>query len=223
MTNAILLKEVSLFNGISEKNYSGLLTCLGAVERKYKKSEVVLHYGATVDHVGIVLNGSVQVIKEDILGNRSIISTVEKGELFAEVFAFSMTETAPISVIATEDCTVLWIPFRKIIRVCSNLCEFHTTMIGNMLELIANKNIVLNQKIDYLSKRNTRDKLLSYFADCANKSKSLTFEIPYNRSELADYLCVDRSAMSRELSRMKAEGLIDFNKNTFVLAEHIEL
>lgn len=216
-----LLREVSLFDGIQTKNLDGLLSCLNALDRRYKKSEVVLHHGSSIDHVGVVLEGSVQVIKDDVFGNRSIISTVGRGELFAEVFAFSVTDSSPISVVATEDCTIMWIQFRRIISVCSSACEFHTAMIGNMLKLIAEKNLVLNQKIDYLSKRNIRDKLLAYFSDRADAEQSLTFTIPYNRGELADYLCVDRSALSRELGKLKKEGVLEYKKNKFTLSRKI--
>lgn len=213
--NYEVLRQISLFDGIDSKDLKSLIACLGAMSRSYEKGEAVLLAGSPIDRVGVVLSGSVQVVKEDIVGNRTIIANIEQNELFAEVFACSPASILPISVIALEDCTVMWIQFRKIITTCSSSCVFHTKLIANMMRLMAEKNLKLNQKIDYLSKRSIRDKLIAYLLAQADQQKSLIFSIPFSRNELADFLCADRSALSRELSHMKEDGLIDYYKEQF--------
>lgn len=215
------LLSIPLFKGISSAEIDGLMACLEVSERTYQRSDVLLRQGERFETLGIVLSGTVQIVKEDFLGNRTIVSTVPVHGLFAEVFAFTPAMESPISAIAAEPCKILWIHFYSIIHVCSVGCAYHTQLIGNMLELLAEKNLQLNRKIDYLSKRSTREKLIAYLLDQAADNHGRKFRIPYSRAELADYLCVDRSAMSRELSRMRAEGLIDYDKELFMITEHI--
>lgn len=211
------LKNIPLFHGIEESSLDSLMDCLGAKVKNYSKYEMVLVAGSKVDRVGIVVSGSVQVIKEDIIGNRTIIAGIGQYELFGEVFACALIEKSPITVVATEPCSVLWIQFLRLITTCSSACVFHAKLIENMLKLMAEKNIILNNKIDYLSKRTIREKLTAYIISLAEQQDSLEFEIPFNRNELADFLCVDRSAMSRELGKMRDEGLLDINKNSIKL------
>jgi len=209
------LKQISLFEGIEPHELKSLISCLGAKYRSYEKNETVLLAGSHVEQIGIVLTGSVQVIKEDLIGNRTIIGNVGEYELFAEVFACASVNVIPITVIASEDCTIMWIGFHKIVATCPSSCVFHTKLIENMMKILARKNMLLNQKIDCLSKRSIRDKLITYLISQADRQKSLIFSIPFSRNELADYLCVDRSAMSRELGKMRDEGLLDYDRNTF--------
>jgi CRP-like cAMP-binding protein len=210
-----LLHRIPLFEGIETKDLKSLLSCLGAMYRSYEKNETVMLAGSRIDQIGIVLDGKVQVVREDLLGNRSIIESIEEYELFAEEFACASVDVVPISVIAAEDCTIMWVRFRKILTTCSSACIFHSRLIENMMKILARKNLTLNQKIDCLSKRSIRDKIIAYLVSQAEKHKNLTFTIPFNRTELADYLCIDRSAMSRELGKMRAEGLCDYDRNTF--------
>lgn len=210
-----LLKQIPLFQGIETHELKSLLSCLGAICKSYEKGETVIMAGSRAEQIGIVLAGTVQVIKEDLVGNRTIIGNVDKCELFAEVFACASVDVVPISVIASGDCTVMWVSFRKIVTACPSSCVFHTKLIENMMKILAVKNLALNRKIDCLSKRSIREKLIAYLISVADHQKNLTFSIPFDRNELADYLCVDRSAMSRELGRMRNEGLIDYYRNTF--------
>jgi len=208
-----VIKDNPLFDGIAFSDFEKMLDCLSAKTISYKKDDVILLTGDSVRQPGLVLSGSLKIIKEDINGNISIITEVGPSEIFAEVFACAGVSHSPVTILAVEDCNILFLDFNKVTTVCSSACKFHSTLIQNMLKLIAAKTLMLNQKIDILSKRSTREKLLCYFDYQRGAAKK--FSVPFNREELASYLCVDRSAMSNELSKMQNEGLIRYKKNLF--------
>lgn len=212
-----ILKSCPLFSGIKEEEFDSMLSCLGARELEYKKEAYIYMAGNAVSEIGIVLSGSVIIIKEDFWGNRTIISRMSAGDMFAESFAFAGIPKLPISVVAAENAEVLFIDCKNILNAYPSPCGFHTALINNMVRILAGKNVMLMQKIDHISCRTTRDKLLSYLSVQAIEAKSKSFTIPYNRQELADYLCIDRSAMSSELGRLRDEGILTFHKNNFEL------
>ena len=156
-------------------------------------------------------------MKHDFYGNRNIVASVHQGQLFGEAFACGDIKILPVSAFATEDSIIMLINYRKILTICSNCCQFHNKLIYNMLRIVANKNIFLTQKIEFLSKRTTKEKVLGYLAQEAKKAGSGSFSIPFNRQELADFLFVDRSALSNELSKLRKEGILEFHKNNFTL------
>lgn len=203
-----------LFSGIEGSERESLMGCLQAVKRRASKGEILLTAG-DAPQVGLLTSGAVQVIAEDPMGNRTIIGRMEAGDLFGEAFACAGAARLPFSVEAAADCEYLLVDIRRILVTCPNACPFHTRLIENLMQILARKNILLGAKIRHLSRRNTRDKLVSYLSEQAREAGSRSFSIPFNRQELADYLCVDRSAMSTELSRLKAEGLLNYNKNQF--------
>lgn len=211
------LDNCPLFADVSAFEIGAMLKCLGATEKKYKKNEYIWNAEDSVSQVGVVMEGSVNIIKEDFWGNRSILARATEGELFGEAFACGEIERLPLSVVATEDCRVIFFDYGKIITVCDKGCEFHRKLTDNMLKVLAGKNVMLTAKMEHMSKRTTREKLLSYLSQQAIARGKQTFEIPFNRQELADYLSVDRSAMSMALSKLKEEGLIDYTKNKFTL------
>lgn len=214
-----VLKNSALFSNISENDLENILKCLSSKNKFYKKNDFIFSEEDSTNYAGIVISGSVCVIKEDFWGNRAILDKLEVGDLFGEAYALADMDSLPISVIATQDCEVVLINCKKILKTCSNACSFHTRLVNNLMKILASKNISLNQKIYHLVKRTTREKLISYLSEQAEKQKSNTFKIPFNRQELADYLSVDRSAMSHELSKLKNEGIIEFNKSEFRLKE----
>ena len=173
--------------------------------------------GQHIARFGIVLSGQVQVVQDDYYGNRSILAHIGPGNLFGESFANGDIETLPVSVIATADSELLFIDCHKLASPCSRACVFHGKLIHNMLRIVSMKNVVLTQKLEFTSKRTTREKLLSYLSFEAQKTGGSSFLIPYNRQELADYLFVDRSAMSAELSKLRNDGILKFDKNRFEL------
>jgi CRP/FNR family transcriptional regulator, dissimilatory nitrate respiration regulator len=205
-----------LFSGIEGAERESLMGCLQAVRRHFKKGEMVFAAGDP-PAVGLLQSGAVQVLAEDPMGNRTIIGRMEAGDLFGEAFACAGAEKLPFSVEAAADSDVLLIDVKKILVTCPTACPFHSRLIENLMAILAHKNIMLGAKIRHLSRRTTRDKLLSYLSEQAREAGSRSFTIPFNRQELADYLCVDRSAMSAELSKLKAESMLDYDKNLFTL------
>lgn len=206
-----------LFNGIIPEDISAMLTCLRARRASYFKGEYILSAGAPARDVGLVLRGNIHIIKEDFWGNRSIIANIVPGELFGEAFACAEVSSLPVNAVAAQDCAVMFIDYKKVVTTCSSACTFHTGLIQNMLRLLAMKNKMLMEKLGHMTKRSTKEKLLSYLSEQAGKAENSHFTIPFDRQELADYLCVERSAMSAELSKLKKEGILDYHKNDFYL------
>lgn len=209
------LKFCKLFDNISEDNILKALTCLKGNVKKYNKNDVIYLAGDEINNIGVVLNGSVSVIKDDIMGNRNILATMSDSELFGETFVFSNIKYITVTIEAKENCEILFIQFKQLTRPCQYNCIFHNNLIQNMLSIISDKNILLYTKIEILSAKTTRLKLITYLNIEMNKNNSNTFTIPFSRDDLANYLNLDRSSMSRELSKMRAEGIIKFNKNKF--------
>ncbi|HWQ06184.1 MAG TPA: Crp/Fnr family transcriptional regulator [Feifaniaceae bacterium] len=213
------LKKTSLFRGTSEEELPTLLDCLAPTTREYAKNELILRQGEDVSAVGLVLSGRAQIIEEDFWGNRSILADAWPGDLFAEAYAFLPGELLRVSVVAAEPTSVMLLDGKRMLEVCSSACRFHTRLVQNILAESARKNLALTRKVSHMSKRSTREKLLSYLSGQALGAGSDAFEIPFNRQQLADYLCVDRSAMSSELCKMRDEGLLVFDKNSFQLKD----
>ena len=216
-----ILQRSQLFAGVGEANIEAMLDCLSANLRDYKKGEYVLRGGERVDNVMLLASGSLNIQKDDFWGNRSIVNHISAGEMFGE--AYATPDSIPIlnDVIALEDSDVMVFDFRKIFTVCSSACRFHTTVVQNLFFAISEKNRQLVQKLGHMSRRTTRDKLISYLSEQAKRNGSSTFSIPFNRQQLADFLCVDRSAMSNELCKMRDEGLLTFVRSRFTLISRI--
>lgn len=212
-----LLARSPLFEGIEEHDLPALLDCLGATTRHFAKKQTVLNEGAPVRHIGIVLKGRVLIVQDDVWGNRSVLGGIEPGQLFAEAFAFAKVNTLPVSIVADLDSDILLLDHSRMLRPCQNACRFHAQLIDNIMRILAQKNLLLRQKLEFLSQRTTRGKLLAYLLAQAKQNKNKRFTIPFDRQALADYLGVDRSAMCVELSKLKRDGLIAFNKSAFEL------
>lgn len=210
-----VFKKCILFKNIEDSNIIPLLGCIRGKKKTYKKSETIFSEGDIISEVGIILEGSVELIRYDYYGNKSIVTKVSKGELFGESFACIGNKRIPVSIEAKEDTVVCLIDINRIINTCSNACNFHNSLIYNLLQVVAMKNIILNQKIEVTSKRSTREKLLTYLSIEAKKAKSKSFYIPYDRQGLADYLEVDRSGLSNEISKLIKENIIKSEKNYF--------
>jgi len=212
-----VLKSVSLFRGIDESDFLPLLSCLSAKVTHFEKNQIVLMSGDSITSFGIVLSGQVQVVWEDYYGNRSILAKIDAGHLFGESFACADIDTLPVSVLTTAESELLFIDCGKLSAPCAKACSFHRRLIHNMLHIVAMKNITLTQKIELITKRTTREKLMAYLSSQAQNAHSSRFRIPFNRQELADYLSVDRSAMSAELGKLRDDGILRFEKSTFEL------
>lgn len=215
--NINILTKVPLFSEVAESDIFPMLGCLCANEKTFNKDEYILTEDSVPTEVGIILSGSVMIVKEDYWGNRDIISKLDVGDIFGESFLCAQESRIFVSVVAAEKTEVLFINYNKIVNTCSNACIFHAKLIQNMMKILASKNIMMNKKMQHVIQRTTKEKLLSYLSFEAKKAKSSTFTIPFNRQELADYLSVDRSAMSNELCKLRDEGILEFNKNNFRL------
>ena len=214
-----VLKTVPLFKGIEEENIQPLLSCLSAQPIHFEKEQTVFSGGENIKRFGIVLSGQVQVVQDNYYGNRNILGQIDIGNLFGESFACAETKTPPISVITTTTSDLLFIDCHRLAVPCTRACSFHSKLIQNMLRIISMKNISLTKKIEVISKRTTREKLLAFLSTEAKRVGCSRFCISFNRQELADYLSVERSAMSAELSRLRDEGVLKFHKNQFELLQ----
>ena len=212
-----ILTNTPLFQGISESEILPMLKCLSVSIKNYSKGEYLLRSGDKVQTIGMILSGQALIINDDVWGNRNIITELSSGMLYGESYACISSVPAQISVIANENLTVMLFNINHIITTCSSSCSFHTRLIHNLLEIIARKNVRLMNKIDHISKKNLRDKILNYLSGESMHAGSNTFTIPYDRQGLADYLNADRSALSSELSKLQKEGVLSYKKNTFSL------
>ena len=212
-----VIKNCPLFHGIEDSGLRSLLPCLNALQREYSKGEFIFTAGDSTLSIGVVLSGSVNILQEDYWGNRTILGHMDSGSLFGEAFSCAESESLPVSVEAAENTKIMLIDSRRIVFTCPSSCGFHSQLIQNMMKILAQKNILLTQKMEIITHRTTRGRLTSYLSAQAVKAGGSRFAIPFDRQQLADYLSVERSAMSAELSRMKSEGLLWTRKNEFEL------
>ena len=212
-----ILKECPLFKSIEDDNLMRMLVCLGAKVEFFDKKYTIIAEGASAKYIGIVLSGSAQIIQVDYYGNRSILSEVGPSEIFAAEFACAEVETIPVSIIANEPSTVMLINSDHILHTCHNNCGFHQQLIFNLMKALAKKTIAFHQRAEVISKRSTREKLMTYLLLTAKRLNCNSFDIPFDRQELADYLEVDRSGLSSEISKLRSEGVIECRKNHFEL------
>ncbi len=213
----LFLTKTPLFQGIAPKELEQMLGCLGASARQYGKGQTIYHVGENVEQMGVVVTGSVHVVQDDVWGNRSIWAQVGPGQVFAETYASLPGEVLNVGVEAVEETQVLFLDVGRVLQVCPGGCPFHSRLLRNLLQVMALKNLNLTRKISHITPRSIRERMLAYLSNEAVRQGTMDFRIPFNRQQLADYLSVDRSALSAELSKMKREGLLDYQKNHFVL------
>ena len=215
------LSQCELFIGIKETDVDSAIKCLHGKIKIFKKGNFIFQSGEKTQLAGIVIKGEINIIQNDLWGNQNIISHIGKGEMFAEAYACTDNESFMVEVIAMKDCEILFININKIINICQNTCTFHSILMKNLLKILATKNLNLTRKINIITPKLIKERLMRFLSYEATKRNSLTFEIPFSRQQLADYLCVDRSALSNELSKMQSEGIIVYNKNLFKLIKKI--
>lgn len=212
-----VLKRTQMFSGVGEEEIAAMLGCLQARLRTFKKGEYVYREGEHLSNIAVLAEGNLHVQRDDYWGNRSIINQVAVGEMFGEAYVGPDSGAILNDVVAVEDSTVIFFDVRRILTTCPSACRFHSMVVQNLFFTISERNRKLVQKLGHMSKRSTREKLISYLSEEAKKHNSGTFTIPFNRQQMADFLSVDRSAMSNELGKMRGEGLISFEKNRFTL------
>ncbi len=210
-----IIKKSPLFRGIDGQDVESMLGCLSVAKRSYSKGEIILHAGDAASSVAMVLSGCVHIVRDDFWGNRNIITEAVPGDIFAESYACLQGSELGVSALAEEDTRVMFMEVSRVMTTCSAACTFHSRLIHNLLSVIAQKNIMMHEKLTHITQRTTREKLLSYLSAESRRQGSASFEIPFNRQQLADYLSVDRSAMSGELCRMRDDGMVAFDRNRF--------
>ena len=214
---AELAKRSQLFDGIGAENLSALFSCLGARRARLAKGELLLRTGEKADHFGILLSGALSVSTYDLEGRRTIIKRICPTEIVAAAQSLSGAEAMSVDVEADEDSDVLLLKAVRIVTPCENACAFHARLVRNLMKTLAVKTLELNRKIEILSHRSTQDRLMAYLRSVAQQKGSAEFDIPFDRQRLADFLCVERSALSAEISRLSSLGLITSRKSHFAL------
>jgi len=212
-----VLHRCPLFEEIKEDDLLKMLVCLGAKVEAFDKKYTIFAEGNPAKYIGIVLSGSVQIIRINYYGNRSILTESGVADVFGEAFACAEVPAIPVTVIANEPSEIMLIDCGHILHTCSNNCGFHQQLIFNLMKDLATKTILFHQKVEITSKRSTREKLMTYLMFQAKKVGKNHFTIPFDRQELADYLEVDRSGLSAEISKLRKEGILESDKNEFVL------
>ena len=203
----------SLFDGVTKEEYDAMMVCFKAVVKTYKKGEEI-----TVGHnrVGVVQKGKASLLKTDLNGVHTIFEQLRPGGVFGDVLAFSGTD-ASFFIVCDEDCEILFIDYEHIVKRCEKACTHHSVVVQNLVKLMSEKTQALSEHLEILSRRTIREKLLAYFVTAATKNKNYYFTLPFSQTSLADYICVDRSAMVRELKKMSRDGIIEMDKRNVKL------
>jgi len=204
------LSKCALFENIQIEEMRGILHCMNTNIQEYKKNDYLSVAGEVFAQIGVVLDGNVALTKETASGNRVLIGLLCPGEIFGEMAAYSGKKAWPVTVIAQTSCTVMFFSQDKIVGCCDKVCMSHKQLIMNMLKIVSNRALMLNKKVEYLSIRSLRGRISTFFLEEFNKTGSNTFQLSLNRNELADFINVPRPSLSRELGKMRDEGLIDF-------------
>jgi len=223
-----VLKLSALFSGIEDQSLSIMLDCLKPKIRTCKQREIIINSGQTFQGIGIIVSGKVALAKETYSGNRMMMGIFDTGEIFGEAMAFSDIKKWPATVIAQEDCTLLFLPSEQITTMCANICASHNTLIINLLQILSRRNILLSKKIELMSARNIRGKISSYLMDIYQQQGRNNLILPMKRHELADYLNIPRPSLSREMAFMRDAGIFDFKgadiniKNIYALEKSLQ-
>lgn len=214
-----LLQSSHLFRNISQQDLDAMLHCMQAEIRTFEKGTLIYHTGDCTDSLGILLSGKLVISLEDLWGNRNILSTVLPGQTFADSYACCPQIPMTVNVSADLHSNVLFLKIAKVMTICSSACSHHHAIIRNLLSEIAMKNLSVSEKLIHVGQRSTRAKLLSFLSMEMRKKRCRTFDIPFNRQQLADYLTVDRSGLSIELGKLQKEGILTFHKNRFEILD----
>lgn len=215
--NYEFITRTILFEGCTGDEAKAMLGCLGAQEKAFPKGEVIYYTGQQVSRMGLLLSGEIHIVRMDVWGNENIIGRIMPGEVFAETYACVHGEPLQADVIAIWPSRVLFLDVWKVLRTCVSPCSHHERLIRNLITIMAVKNLHLTQKIRHITPKTIRGRLLSYLSQEAVRQGENSFDIPFNRQQLADYLSVERSALSAELSKMQRDGLLVYKKNHFSL------
>jgi len=215
------IRKTPLFNEIKDEELEFMLDCLSCEARAVHRNEVLLLAGDKPQYIGVVLSGLIHVVKEDSDGNRTLVAAIPAHETFGETLCYAGVDESPITVFAADESRVLLLRYDRIVHLCQQVCGHHQKLIENMLRLVAGKNLYLQERIEIISIKSVRAKVMRYLESLATK-QGRAVVIPFSQTKLAEYLCVERSALAHELSRMKKDGLIDYRRNAFTLLRNPE-
>lgn len=207
--------DIDLFENVENNEILELLKCIGIKTKTYKKGSYIIKNGNRTDNLGVILEGSAQITKIDSLNKEIVVENLKTNDIFGHNIVCLGIKKSPVNIIAKTNCEILFLPFEKVITPCNKLCKYHLQLIKNIMKMISKRNSLLNDKLDIIGQKTTREKILALLENY--KTDTGVFSIPYSREEMAKFLCVDRSAMSRELCKMRDEGILKFNKNNFEL------
>ena len=211
-----ILTECALFRGLRRAQIREMLPCLSARQARFRRGQFLLRAGDRASSAGIILSGEAEVLQEDFWGNRNIMARITQGGIFAESFACT-GEKLTVGAEAESECEIMRLKVGHVLGSCPKSCAGHAKLVGNLISELARKNLNFNSKLGHMGKRTTREKLMSYLSAQAMKSGKNEFDISFDRQQLADYLCVDRSAMSAQLCALRDDGILKFKKNHFIL------
>lgn len=213
----IVLEKTELFKNLKIDEIKKCLKDLNAKKKSFEKNNLIYELGKPIDKIGLVISGNAHVIKEDFWGNRTILTQLKKGNIFGEVMSFQKNKNPNINVEISKKSEILFLDFKKIFDSDEVLESYNKKLVLNMFSIVTKKSVLLTEKIEHITKKSIREKVFSYLSAYSFKCKNDSFKIPFNRQELADYLSVERTALSRELSKMQEENLISFKNNKFKL------
>ena len=212
------LEQSPLFQNISYEEYRRMLTCFQAVQRSFRADDLIYDFGSSKnDAVGIIERGTAQLIRIDEEGVSTVMEELGPGGVFGRTLAFAASGEDSLEVVCRTPCDVLFIDYSHILKRCENACTHHSILVQNMLKLMADKAQALSERIDVLSRRSIREKLMCYFRQLSEKAGGETFTLPFSLSTLADYIATDRSAMMRELKRLREEDLVQSDGRKFTV------
>ena len=218
------LGEYALFQGIDASNLEAMLNCVGARIEKHDKNSFVMLDTDDVICAGLILEGKVAIVKEDEHGHQSLIAYLTEGDVFGETSALSRERILAASYKTMTKCTIMYLSVSRVLNTCRNNCPFHRRLIINLFDCVTRKNAMLIRKIDILSRSTIRGKIMAYLQDALSiynigkgTPDNRKIMIPLNKTEMAHFLSVNRSALARELSAMKQDGLIDFNGSLYTI------
>lgn len=206
---------MNLFDGISENELNKLFACLSPLRKSYYRGETVFNAYEKINYVGYIESGSIQLSKDDYEGNKVTVVKLSAGDTFGEAFIFADIEQSGLSIVALEDSRIIFLDYVRLFSSCSNMCVFHKKLTENIVKIMSSRILFLQTRIELLAKKTLRERVLYLLNEQKNLQNKEIFEIPFSREQMAEYIGADRSALSRELSKMKTEGLIDYHKNAF--------
>lgn len=215
--NNMQYSRLPLFQGMRDAEIQSALSFTSAREKNYSKGTGILFAGDTADAMGLVLEGSVTIESNDMWGNRTILSHVGEGQIFGETYAWLTHEPMLVDAVANEDCRVLFLKISGLRKVTEPIASWQYQLMENLLTISARKNLILSGRSFHTAPKTIRGKVMSYLNSVSLQKGSREFDIPFDRQQLADYLNLDRTALSKELGNMQRDGMITCSRNHFVL------